>query len=110
MGYQRRRRRWVVVPLVDGSLSGRGHGWFWLAPGRVVVAHRFAYALVRGVAATAAVAVPGQRCDNPLCQRVGWGTWWPPRMRRTGARGRSGAPTPVRNWVIPGARGSVRGN
>ncbi|HRU10834.1 MAG TPA: hypothetical protein P5144_15765, partial [Thermoanaerobaculia bacterium] len=72
--------RWAAkVVVVDGSscrwwtgaLSGRGHGRFWLAPGRVVVAHRFAFALVHGVAATAAVAVLGHRCDNPLCQRVG---------------------------------------
>jgi hypothetical protein len=74
--------RWAAkVVVVEGSscrwwtgaLSGRGHGRFWLAPGRVVVAHRFAFALVHGVAATAAVAVLGHRCDNPLCQRVGEG-------------------------------------
>lgn len=56
-----------------GAVSGRGHGRFWIGSDRVVVAHRFAFALTRGVAATAAVPVLGHRCDNPLCQRVGPG-------------------------------------
>lgn len=56
-----------------GAVSGRGHGRFWLAPGRVVIAHRFAFALVHGVEALDAVRVLGHRCDNPLCQRVGVG-------------------------------------
>ncbi|MBT9257724.1 hypothetical protein KMZ32_06235 [Phycicoccus sp. MAQZ13P-2] len=56
-----------------GALSGRGHGRFWLGPQRVVIAHRFGYALVHGVQAVAAVPVLGHRCDNPLCQRVGPG-------------------------------------
>jgi hypothetical protein len=69
------------VVLVPGSgclwwtraVSGRGHGRFWLAPGRVVIAHRFAFALVHGVAALDRARVLGHRCDNPLCQRVGPG-------------------------------------
>ena len=56
-----------------GAVSGRGHGRFWLASARVVVAHRFAFALARGVAVAASVPVLGHRCDNPLCQRVGVG-------------------------------------
>lgn len=56
-----------------GAVSGRGHGRFWLSSGRVVVAHRFAFALAMGVEATAKVEVLGHRCDNPLCQRVGLG-------------------------------------
>ena len=56
-----------------GAVSGRGHGRFWLSSGRVVVAHRFAFALTHGVAAAAEVQVLGHRCDNPLCQRVGPG-------------------------------------
>ena len=56
-----------------GAISGRGHGRFWLASGRVVVAHRFAFALAHGVEVAADVAVLGHRCDNPLCQRVGPG-------------------------------------
>ena len=47
-----------------GAVSGRGHGRFWLVPGRVVVAHRFAFALVHGVSALAATEVLGRRCDN----------------------------------------------
>lgn len=74
----RYRAKVVVVDCSDcrwwtGAVSGRGHGRFWLAPGRVVVAHRFAFALVHGVAVLAAVEVLGHRCDNPLCQRVGPG-------------------------------------
>ncbi len=56
-----------------GAVSGRGHGRFWLASGRVVVAHRFGFALAYGVEETARVPVLGHRCDNPLCQRVGEG-------------------------------------
>lgn len=56
-----------------GAVSGRGHGRFWLSPGRVVVAHRFAFAVTHGVEAAAEVHVLGHRCDNPLCQRVGPG-------------------------------------
>ena len=56
-----------------GAVSGAGHGRFWLSARRVVVAHRFAFALARGVREAAQVAVLGHRCDNPLCQRVGPG-------------------------------------
>lgn len=68
----------VYVPGSDcawwtGAVSGRGHGRFWLAPGRVVIAHRFAFALVNGVDELAEAALLGHRCDNPLCQRVGSG-------------------------------------
>ena len=74
-------RYWAKVVRVDGSgcwwwtgaVSGRGHGRFWLAAGRVVVAHRFAFALANGAQAAAGVRVLGHRCDNPLCQRVGPG-------------------------------------
>lgn len=60
----RYRAKVVVVDGSDcrwwtGAVSGRGHGRFWLAPGRVVVAHRFAFALVHGVAVLAAVEVLG---------------------------------------------------
>ena len=51
-----------------GAVSGRGHGRFWVGQQRVVIAHRFAYALVHGVDALPGLL--GHRCDNPLCQRV----------------------------------------
>lgn len=50
--------------------DGGGHGRFWFAPGRVVIAHRFAFAVVHGVAALERADVLGHRCDNPLCQRI----------------------------------------
>ena len=53
-----------------GAISGRGHGRFYYAPGRVVIAHRFAFGWVHGVDALQDVPVLGHRCDNPLCQRV----------------------------------------
>lgn len=53
-----------------GAVSGRGHGRFWLGPRRVVIAHRFAFAVMHGVDALATTRVLGHRCDNPLCQRV----------------------------------------
>lgn len=53
--------------LWTGAISGRGHGRFWIGDGRVVIAHRFGWAL----------AHPGEQlpplvahaCDNPLCQQ-----------------------------------------
>ncbi len=57
----------------SGAISGRGHGRLWLAPGVVVIAHRFAFAMVHGVEQLAAARLLGHRCDNPLCQRVGPG-------------------------------------
>lgn len=52
---------WVWV----GAISGRGHGRFWVGSGRVVIAHRLAWA-----AAHPGVEPPGlitHDCDNPLC-------------------------------------------
>lgn len=54
----------------SGSISGRGHGRFWVGAGRVVIAHRFAFALEYGLDALAHAQVLGHRCDNPLCQRI----------------------------------------
>lgn len=70
------RSKTVRVPQSDclwwtGAVSGRGHGRFWLGSGRVVIAHRFAFALASGVEALDGVEVLGHRCDNPLCQRIG---------------------------------------
>jgi hypothetical protein len=56
-----------------GAVSGRGHGRFWMAPGRVMIAHRFGFAAVHGVAALESARLLGHRCDNPLCQRIGTG-------------------------------------
>ena len=68
----------VAVPDSDclwwtGAISGRGHGRFWYGSGRVIIAHRFGYALAHGVSVLDEVRVLGHRCDNPLCQRVGPG-------------------------------------
>ena len=73
---QRFRSKVVQVPgshclWWTGAVSGRGHGRFWF--GRVVIAHRFAFALASSVEALDQVRVLGHRCDNPLCQRVGPG-------------------------------------
>jgi hypothetical protein len=78
----RYRAKITTVPGSDcwwwtGAVSGRseptsggGHGRFWLASGRVVIAHRFGFALACGVDALEAAQLLGHRCDNPLCQRV----------------------------------------
>jgi len=50
--------------------DGGGHGRFWYAPGRVIIAHRFAFAVMNGVEALAQARLLGDRCHNPLCQRV----------------------------------------
>ncbi len=52
-----------------GAISGRGHGRFWLGEGRVVIAHRFAFALAHvGAGSLELPPVVAHRCDNPLCQ------------------------------------------
>ena len=58
--------------------GGRGDQWPWpwpvlVRPGRVIIAHRFGYALAHGVSVLDGMRVLGHRCDNPLCQRVGPG-------------------------------------
>ncbi len=53
-----------------GALSGRGHGRFWFGSGRVIIAHRFGFALAHGVDALEQARVLGHRCDNAICQRV----------------------------------------
>lgn len=57
-----------------GAISrNAGHGRFWLGAGRVVVAHRFAFALAEGLDALVGSEVLAHACDNPLCQRIGAG-------------------------------------
>ena len=57
------------VDAFDRSGSG-GHGRFWYAPGRVIIAHRFAFAVMHGGDALAQARLLGHRCHNPLCQRI----------------------------------------
>lgn len=69
------RAKTVQVPGSEclwwtAAISGRGHGRFWYAPQRVIIAHRFAFGMVNGVQALQDVRVLGHRCDNPLCQRI----------------------------------------
>lgn len=73
---QRYAAKVVTVPCSGcwwwtGAVSGRGHGRFWIGGGKVVIAHRFAWAMTWGVDSLGEVSVLGHRCDNPLCQRVG---------------------------------------
>ena len=53
--------------------EGGGHGRFWFATGRVIIAHRFAFAARYGVESLDEARLLGHRCDNVLCQRVGPG-------------------------------------
>lgn len=110
------RDRWadkvVLVPGSDcvfwvGAISGRGHGRFWIGPDRVVIAHRFAFALTHGLEALEAAPLLGHRCDNPLCQRVAWTTWWCRRLDRTGASGCTVVTSWSRRWPIHAGRGRV---
>jgi hypothetical protein len=50
--------------------DGGGHGRFWYAPGRVNIAHRFAFPVMHGVDALAQPRLLGHRCHNRLCQRI----------------------------------------
>ena len=53
--------------------DGGGHGRFWFATGRVIIAHRFGFAATYGVQALDEARLLGHRCDNVLCQRIGPG-------------------------------------
>lgn len=53
-----------------GSVSGRGHGQFWIGPDHMVIAHRFGFALAFGVDALLAAQVLAHTCANPLCQNM----------------------------------------
>lgn len=78
--------------------SGGGHGRFWYAPGRVIIAHRFAYAVMYGVEALQETRLLGHRCDNPLCQRISPDHAWPStalRNRREWAIRRSLLDSPL---------------
>lgn len=69
-----RRRYWAKVYVPDeggcwywtGAISGKGHGRFWIGQGRVVIAHRFGYALAHP--GEPMPPMVGHRCDNPICQ------------------------------------------
>lgn len=71
-------RYWAKIVMVPGSecawwsgaISGNGHGRFWLGGDRVVIAHRFGFALQRGVDALTQASMLSHGCDNPLCQLV----------------------------------------
>lgn len=53
-----------------GAISGRGHGRFWIARDRVIVAHRFAYAITHGAEAIQQAPVIAHAFNNTLRQRV----------------------------------------
>lgn len=86
----------VTVPGSDcgwwtGAVSGRGHGRFWFPPRRVIIAHRFAFAMVHGVEALrdgggARTQGVTTRCAS-ASERV---TLWSPRRWRTAASWRAG--------------------
>ena len=64
----RRERKIVRVAgsecwWLTGAISGKGHGRFWFATGRVIVAHRFGFAQVHGVEALAALEIHPPRLD-----------------------------------------------
>jgi hypothetical protein len=50
--------------------DGGGQGRFWYAPGRVIIAHRFAFAVMHGVDALAQARLLGHWCHYPLCPRI----------------------------------------
>lgn len=56
--------------LWTGAMSGRGHGQFWIAHDRMVIAHRFGFALAFGVDALLAAHVLAHACGNLLCQNM----------------------------------------
>jgi hypothetical protein len=57
--------------LWTGARSRTGEGWHWIGSGRVVLAHRFGYAVEHGVEALLAAPALAHTCANPLCQNLG---------------------------------------
>jgi hypothetical protein len=78
--------------------DGGGHGRFWYAPSRVIVA----FAVMRGVDALAEARLLGHRCHNPLCQRIA-----PERggVERGAESARVGGPAVADLQQLVGARG-----
>jgi hypothetical protein len=56
--------------LWTGARSATGHGWFWIANGRVVLAERFGYGLAHGVDTLLAAPALDHGCNNLLCQNT----------------------------------------
>src|SRR5680860_809990 len=90
--------------MVAHAVGGRGHGRFWLARGWAVIAHRFGFAEMHGVAALADAPLPGHRCDNPLCQRIAPVTSRCLQHYGPGATGRSVATYPTVRWPTRAVR------
>ena len=103
-----------------GAVSGRserertdggGHGRFWYAPGRVIIAHRFAFAVMHGVDALAkrrgcsGIAVT-TRCASGSRRNTSWSR----AQRRTGGSGPSNGGCPTARWPTRAARVGGRGN
>lgn len=51
-----------------GALSAKGSGRFWLGGNRVIIAHRYGYALTYGIDALLAAPQIAHRCDEACCQ------------------------------------------
>lgn len=87
-----------------GAIADDGYGRFW-TDGRVVRAHRFAYAAVTGEVLDERAVVEHLVCDNPICVRVE-GTEWDHLARSTqaanlarmGHRGRGGGDPLAYRW------------
>ena len=102
------RSRAKLVPVTDrdcpwwtGAIRGRGHAPFWAAERRFLIAHRFAYALARGVDAVTKwmcwVTAATTRCVSAL-PRIG------PRVdapTEPAGGGAGGGCWRKRRWPIP---------
>jgi hypothetical protein len=75
--------------------DGGGHGRFWYARGRVIIAHRFAFTVMHGVDALAEARLLGHRCAKPLCQPGRAEPRQGVQCGGTGASGRSGGTCPT---------------
>lgn len=86
---------WVWI----GAVAGRGHGRFWLGSRKVVIAHRFGWAVTHPDEAMPEVV--GHGCDNPICQR--------PLHWRASTHARNRAEWAARRHRVAGALRDVRG-
>lgn len=90
--------------------DGGGHSRLWWAPGRVIIAHRFAIAVRNALDVLAHAWLLGHGCHHPLCQQIARARCGLEARRRTGASWPSCGGRPTARWPTHADRVGGLGN